>query len=111
MLNGVVLETRITVRRHIMLLTATSVQVPRAAGCQALTNATPSTSGDSHASRFNRKSKGKPLKTHARLSTAPAPANQPAHDAGTVTVPTMMTSATPSFSSAGSRATGLSRRP
>ena len=49
------------------------------------------------------------LRIATRPSSKPAPINQPIHQCGTTTVPTMMTSAAPSFSSAGNRVTGLSK--
>src|ERR1035441_5054272 len=111
LLKGVVFDTTITVSRQIVLLAATIRQLPRAAGCNALTNATLRINGDSHASRFNRNSNGRRPRTTASSNITVIAKNQPTAVGGASTVATIMISATPNLSAAGRRDTGLSRRP
>src|ERR1039458_9033144 len=100
-LKGVVFDTTMIVSRQIVLLAATTRQLPRAAGCKALTNATLRINGDSHASRFSRNSNGSRPRTTASTNITVIAKNQPNAVGGASTVPTIMISATPNLSAAG----------
>ena len=76
-----VFDTSMIVSRQMVLLRPQPPNSPRAVGCNALTNATLRTNGDSQASRFSRNSGGMRLNTTV-INRTKRRGDKPAHRPG-----------------------------